>query len=71
MVEAGEECDCGWEDECDDQCCYPQRVDQAGRDGGGGGMSPATQLSTEDRKAGKGKQEHKACTRKQGKVKKT
>ena len=24
VVEKGEECDCGWEDECKDQCCYPQ-----------------------------------------------
>ena len=24
VVEKGEECDCGWEDECHDQCCYPQ-----------------------------------------------
>jgi len=24
VVENGEECDCGWEDECREQCCYPQ-----------------------------------------------
>lgn len=24
VVEAGEECDCGWEDECTDRCCFPQ-----------------------------------------------
>ncbi|XP_018015066.1 uncharacterized protein LOC108671972 [Hyalella azteca] len=23
VVEAGEECDCGWEEDCDDQCCFP------------------------------------------------
>ena len=23
-MEEGEECDCGWEDECADRCCYPQ-----------------------------------------------
>ncbi|XP_018321320.1 disintegrin and metalloproteinase domain-containing protein 10 [Agrilus planipennis] len=25
VVEEGEECDCGWEEDCRDQCCYPQR----------------------------------------------
>lgn len=25
VVEEGEECDCGWEEDCHDQCCYPQR----------------------------------------------
>lgn len=25
MVEDGEECDCGWEEDCRDQCCFPQR----------------------------------------------
>lgn len=25
VVEEGEECDCGWEEDCSDQCCYPQR----------------------------------------------
>ena len=25
IVEADEECDCGWEDDCKDQCCFPQR----------------------------------------------
>ncbi|KAK2144321.1 hypothetical protein LSH36_767g00016 [Paralvinella palmiformis] len=24
VVEAGEQCDCGWEDECTDRCCFPQ-----------------------------------------------
>ena len=24
VVEAGEECDCGWDDECRDACCFPQ-----------------------------------------------
>ncbi len=24
VVEEGEECDCGWEDECTEQCCHPQ-----------------------------------------------
>ena len=23
MVEPGEECDCGWEEDCKDTCCYP------------------------------------------------
>ncbi|KAF2363411.1 Disintegrin domain [Trinorchestia longiramus] len=23
VVEAGEECDCGWEEDCTDQCCFP------------------------------------------------
>lgn len=25
VVEDGEECDCGWEEDCRDQCCFPQR----------------------------------------------
>lgn len=25
VVEPGEECDCGWEEDCKDTCCYPQR----------------------------------------------
>lgn len=25
VVEAGEECDCGWEEDCRDECCFPQR----------------------------------------------
>lgn len=25
VVEPGEECDCGWEEDCKDKCCYPQR----------------------------------------------
>ncbi|XP_034248396.1 disintegrin and metalloproteinase domain-containing protein 10 [Thrips palmi] len=25
VVEPGEECDCGWEEDCRDKCCYPQR----------------------------------------------
>lgn len=25
VVEEGEECDCGWEDDCRDTCCFPQR----------------------------------------------
>ncbi|KAK6617564.1 hypothetical protein RUM44_005152 [Polyplax serrata] len=25
VVEAGEDCDCGWEEDCRDSCCYPQR----------------------------------------------
>ena len=24
IVEEGEECDCGYEDTCDDDCCYAQ-----------------------------------------------
>jgi len=24
VVEGDEECDCGWEDECHEHCCYPQ-----------------------------------------------
>jgi len=23
VVESGEECDCGWDDECTDNCCWP------------------------------------------------
>jgi len=26
VVEAGEECDCGWEEDCDEDCCWPQRT---------------------------------------------
>ncbi|KAK4881068.1 hypothetical protein RN001_004387 [Aquatica leii] len=25
VVEEGEECDCGWEEDCRDECCFPQR----------------------------------------------
>ena len=25
VVEAGEECDCGWEDDCHEKCCFPMR----------------------------------------------
>lgn len=25
VVEEGEECDCGWEEDCRDSCCFPQR----------------------------------------------
>lgn len=25
VVEPGEECDCGWEEDCRDKCCFPQR----------------------------------------------
>lgn len=24
-MEEGEECDCGWEEDCRDQCCFPMR----------------------------------------------
>ncbi|XP_053986021.1 disintegrin and metalloproteinase domain-containing protein 10-like [Hylaeus anthracinus] len=26
VVEDGEECDCGWEEDCNDPCCHPQRL---------------------------------------------
>ncbi|RZF47674.1 hypothetical protein LSTR_LSTR006310 [Laodelphax striatellus] len=26
VVDPGEQCDCGWEEECRDSCCYPQRL---------------------------------------------
>lgn len=25
VVEVGEECDCGWEEDCQEPCCYPMR----------------------------------------------
>ncbi|XP_071549601.1 uncharacterized protein [Panulirus ornatus] len=25
VVEVGEECDCGWEEDCDEACCYPMK----------------------------------------------
>ncbi|KAK9504096.1 hypothetical protein O3M35_010513 [Rhynocoris fuscipes] len=25
VVESGEQCDCGWEEDCKEDCCYPQR----------------------------------------------
>ena len=27
VVEEGEECDCGWEDDCSEDCCWPQRTE--------------------------------------------
>ena len=27
IVEQGEECDCGFEDQCDDLCCNPKKYD--------------------------------------------
>ena len=24
VVEEGEECDCGWEEDCEEECCWPQ-----------------------------------------------
>ncbi|XP_076544396.1 disintegrin and metalloproteinase domain-containing protein 10 isoform X2 [Osmia lignaria lignaria] len=29
VVENGEECDCGWEEDCNDPCCHPQRLHHA------------------------------------------
>ena len=26
VVEEGEECDCGWEEDCEEDCCWPQRT---------------------------------------------
>lgn len=26
VVEDGEECDCGWEEDCEEECCWPQRT---------------------------------------------
>ena len=26
VVEEGEECDCGWEEDCEEECCWPQRT---------------------------------------------
>jgi len=28
VVELGEECDCGWEEDCTEKCCYPMRSTQ-------------------------------------------
>ncbi|XP_064595788.1 disintegrin and metalloproteinase domain-containing protein 10-like [Liolophura sinensis] len=33
VVEEGEECDCGWDDECTEQCCNPQSSDSSGPKG--------------------------------------
>ena len=27
VVEEGEECDCGWEEDCEEECCWPQRTE--------------------------------------------
>ena len=27
VVEEGEQCDCGWEEDCEEDCCWPQRTD--------------------------------------------
>ncbi|XP_043250301.1 disintegrin and metalloproteinase domain-containing protein 10-like [Colletes gigas] len=32
VVEDGEECDCGWEEDCNDPCCHPQRLHHAPRE---------------------------------------
>ena len=29
VVEEGEECDCGWEEDCLEDCCWPQRTKYA------------------------------------------
>jgi disintegrin and metalloproteinase domain-containing protein 10 len=29
VVEEGEECDCGWEEDCKDNCCYPMSSAQS------------------------------------------
>ena len=26
VVEDGEECDCGWEEDCKEPCCFPMRA---------------------------------------------
>ena len=26
VVEEGEECDCGWEEDCKEPCCFPMRA---------------------------------------------
>lgn len=26
VVEGAEECDCGWEEDCHEPCCFPMRV---------------------------------------------
>ena len=26
VLEDGEECDCGWEEDCQEECCWPQRT---------------------------------------------
>lgn len=32
VVEEGEECDCGWEEDCSDSCCFPQRRYQSDKE---------------------------------------
>ncbi|XP_014488685.1 PREDICTED: disintegrin and metalloproteinase domain-containing protein 10 [Dinoponera quadriceps] len=32
VVEEGEECDCGWEEDCRDLCCFPQRRYQSDKE---------------------------------------
>ena len=33
VVEEGEECDCGWEEDCEESCCWPQRTPPDGARG--------------------------------------
>ena len=41
-MEEGEECDCGWDDDCTEACCWPQRTE----------FSPAQRPCTLKRGAG-------------------
>ena len=42
VVEEGEECDCGWEEDCEESCCWPQRTPPDGARGHPRGQLPCT-----------------------------
>ena len=50
IVEAGEECDCGYdEEECTDRCCYPRLLTQNDKDRNNSATSCARKANTQCR----------------------
>jgi len=50
IVEAGEECDCGYdEEECTDRCCYPRLLTQKDKDQNSSATSCARKTNTQCR----------------------
>ena len=56
VVEGDEECDCGWEDECHEQCCHPQTASASSLSSSSSSSSAAAAAAA----AGK------PCTRRRG-----